>query len=84
MLFNSLISLFSILASIFPSSIFEEAGIWTLNYSYLISALEEAEIFIWWEILVIQSKIGVFRGYNIWDHQIDLDGHKIFEEYLEV
>ena len=31
----------------------------------VIPALEEAGIFIWSEILVIQSKIGVFRGYNI-------------------
>ena len=49
----------------------------------IIPALEEAGIFIWSEILVIQSKTGVFRGYNIWDHRIDLDGHKIFEEYWE-
>ena len=49
----------------------------------VIPALEEAGIFIWSEILVIQSKIGVFRGYNIWDHRIDLDDLKIFEEYLE-
>lgn len=84
MLFNSCIPLFYILACIFPSSIFEEEWILSLDYDYVYPNFGGSWDFSSAKILEEQNMTDVFRGYNIWGHQNYLNDREKLEKFLQV